>query len=702
MRALRLGFLVVALGALAQLFTSLAAADVPRAWSMQPLTDPSREGGAGVARIDSSGRLLVASTAYQTQTPGIGSPLQVATRSDRDPFAPAQVLGGQTFEPALSTGSNGEATVAWTYESRVGAREIRYSDRGAGGDFGPAQTLSTGGGVPRIATNARGDTAILFVRQTIRTRKAQYWAAVRPAGGVFGAPHPVSGEMALPRAWLSNAAMLPDGTAIYAYGEPESSEISDTRAILKTVREPLGGLVGAPQAMSESGHFVGSIRLVADGEGDAMLAWVEASEEDTAGAIRATFLNADGFAPPVDLGGKANIYDLSISDPSGSGQVLVSWTGSQRNAWGGSVSNGEEARFANLGDSTFGPSTVVSGDTPLGSAPVVALNDAGAGLVAYNVAGNGYAVRYDPASGFGRPMITSCLGQSFEYRDGFAAALMDDRGRASLLEWRNNRRLSTSGLYLLDDSVASKASPGACPGGTPISLIETRPKAVVAGQPVQMDASVVTDWDATYHRFRWDLDGDGNFETDTGNHPRVTTTYALPGTYHVAVEVAQGYHPGGGQAIPFTITVGAASGSRAARSAHAVSAPPCGWPGAAPSGRCTRGLAVVHSSRAICSRRRSPAASPSSETIRNVWSGYGLHWSNKTYTLDPLIPPALGGARAKLGNLWPLKTSELPRKARLAHRLNLLVCTRRLHLKTAQRAMAGNWHAAYRRYLRRH
>ena len=71
---------------------------------------------------------------------------------------------------------------------------------------------------------------------------------------------------------------------------------------------------------------------------------------------------------------------------------------------------------------------------------------------------------------------------------------------------------------------------------------------------------------------------------------------------------------------------------------------------------------------------------------------------------SPVIPLELGGAPADPRNLWPEpRTSPdgwgADRKDELEFALNQLVCAGRLPLREAQRAMATDWIAAYRRYV---
>jgi hypothetical protein len=74
------------------------------------------------------------------------------------------------------------------------------------------------------------------------------------------------------------------------------------------------------------------------------------------------------------------------------------------------------------------------------------------------------------------------------------------------------------------------------------------------------------------------------------------------------------------------------------------------------------------------------------------------------YEEDHLIPLELGGAPADPRNLWPEpRTSPdgwgADRKDELEFALNQLVCAGRLPLREAQRAIATDWIAAYRRYV---
>ena len=69
--------------------------------------------------------------------------------------------------------------------------------------------------------------------------------------------------------------------------------------------------------------------------------------------------------------------------------------------------------------------------------------------------------------------------------------------------------------------------------------------------------------------------------------------------------------------------------------------------------------------------------------------------------VDHLIPLELGGSN-RLTNLWPqMYTGEWNAKVKdhLENRLHRMVCDGQIDLKEAQRAIASNWVAAYKRYV---
>jgi anti-sigma factor RsiW len=87
-----------------------------------------------------------------------------------------------------------------------------------------------------------------------------------------------------------------------------------------------------------------------------------------------------------------------------------------------------------------------------------------------------------------------------------------------------------------------------------------------------------------------------------------------------------------------------------------------------------------------------------------VLSAYGVEdIPSDQYELDYLITPELGGA-TDIRNLWPQGYGSLIWNARVKDELEellpRLVCSRQLDLTTAQRDMASDWIAAYKKYFK--
>ena len=81
-------------------------------------------------------------------------------------------------------------------------------------------------------------------------------------------------------------------------------------------------------------------------------------------------------------------------------------------------------------------------------------------------------------------------------------------------------------------------------------------------------------------------------------------------------------------------------------------------------------------------------------------AAYGDHQPLSHYEYDHLIPLKLGGAANNPRNLWPEPGASPNPKDALEDRLNEMVCSHRLGLREAQRAIASNWVALYRKLIR--
>ena len=88
---------------------------------------------------------------------------------------------------------------------------------------------------------------------------------------------------------------------------------------------------------------------------------------------------------------------------------------------------------------------------------------------------------------------------------------------------------------------------------------------------------------------------------------------------------------------------------------------------------------------------------------RQVFAEYGMPTpARRAYEVDYLITPALGGSD-DIRNLWPQPYAGSPWNAyvkdALEDRLRGMVCRGQLDLATAQREIAVNWIAAYKKYF---
>jgi hypothetical protein len=114
---------------------------------------------------------------------------------------------------------------------------------------------------------------------------------------------------------------------------------------------------------------------------------------------------------------------------------------------------------------------------------------------------------------------------------------------------------------------------------------------------------------------------------------------------------------------------------------------------------------AVHSTTAaeLCAGRR-PAEGPVSPPVRlAVLRDYQMEAvPAREYELDFLITPELGGAATRQ-NLWPERYASRVWNARVKDQLEVLlprlVCEGRLELATAQRDIAADWIAAYKKYF---
>ena len=116
----------------------------------------------------------------------------------------------------------------------------------------------------------------------------------------------------------------------------------------------------------------------------------------------------------------------------------------------------------------------------------------------------------------------------------------------------------------------------------------------------------------------------------------------------------------------------------------------------------TPGVALAVGRAQVCTPGYASATRDVSDAEKAaVYNRYGVVWVPYKHEVDHLISLELGGSNA-IRNLWPepyagrwgARTKDV-----LENRLHDLVCEGKLTLRSAQRQEAGNWVAAYRRYV---
>jgi hypothetical protein len=121
-----------------------------------------------------------------------------------------------------------------------------------------------------------------------------------------------------------------------------------------------------------------------------------------------------------------------------------------------------------------------------------------------------------------------------------------------------------------------------------------------------------------------------------------------------------------------------------------------------PDSRLTPGAATLANTRAVCAQTNAKNKEVSPALRKQVFREYGIADAKpEAYEVDYLVTPALGGAD-DLRNLWPHSYSATWNarvKDALEDRLRDMVCSGNLDLTEAQREIAENWIAAYKKYF---
>jgi hypothetical protein len=120
-----------------------------------------------------------------------------------------------------------------------------------------------------------------------------------------------------------------------------------------------------------------------------------------------------------------------------------------------------------------------------------------------------------------------------------------------------------------------------------------------------------------------------------------------------------------------------------------------------PDSRLTPGAAIFTTRLAVCAQANAKNKSVPVALQKKAFEEYGIAGAEpRAYEVDYLVTPALGGAD-DIRNLWPHSYSATLWNAQvkdaLEDRLREMVCDGSLDLTEAQKAIAVNWIAAYKK-----
>jgi hypothetical protein len=327
-----------------------------------------------------------------------------------------------------------------------------------------------------------------------------------------------------------------------------------------TAIEPRDGPATDVRRMQAPGHRSTMPSLAVDRLGNAVVAWIEEPDDPTlyVGSIRAA-VRAPGepFGAPIDLGGSAWDTDSITARMSDDGLAAVTWQDARQNGPNSGSLGGIRMALGTVPAGVFKPPEEVAGglvDTPLTMA-VDPLGNAEFFWVDWDT-GEQRVKRRSIAGIYGQERAAVTCPRTASYP---LVAAVDPLGNASLLWNERSSKHDYQAIHLSQDRAATAFSPDPCPAPPP--PFTWTPKDPAPGQPVTFDAQGIHDFHGdNLTTFRWDLDGDGTFETDTGETTTASHVFEDAGDHQVGLEVSSHSRTtgnGSGSTQWFTFRVGA-------------------------------------------------------------------------------------------------------------------------------------------------
>lgn len=429
---------------------------------------------------------------------------RVTRRTPGGDWEPAQLLstaGVSASIPRLALRPDGGVAAVWS-EFAGGPGSVWFAERAAGHVWSEPVKIATDGRDARLAVGADGEVVVVWMLSSV----PRVASATRPAGGTWSTPAVISGE---PGAAEPDVAIDAAGNAVAVY-----------RAMgpvnwVRSVRRPAGGGWSAPFDVSDpTGIGVTRIELLMDPDGRAVALWEQDYDTpdhlDYTGRLATAWLapGAPAWGETVELSDPAADVRHLSGDVAADGVVTVVWTepGADgavvRTVRGSAGTWGEPGSIPAQAGTTSRPDSVTLDVREDGRGAAAWLGVSAEGEMTVEVATSSADGAWQPS----RPVATATgLGN--------ARATVTADGDVDAV-------YSTSVVNaVFVDRTA------------PVVDVLALPTGAASGTAVDLGVGVTDRWSDTLD-VAWDF-GDG--ETGSGTH--VQHTYAYGGTYDVTVTV---------------------------------------------------------------------------------------------------------------------------------------------------------------------
>jgi hypothetical protein len=229
----------------------------------------------------------------------------------------------------VASNARGDTIVSWTRNNGGGTQMVQAAFRPAGGSFGapqdvgltrPCYFLGFGGATPDVELDGQANAVIVFPA-TAANGKVVVRAALKPAGGPFGAPFDLSNN-AESAGTDPSVAMNAGGAAVAVW-----SRFDGAKTIVQASSRAPGGAFAPAADLSAAGQDAKNPRVALNDDGAAAVAWVRSNGTVDIAQARVRPSGQAAFAPVQDLsasgpaGQDASAPDLAL-DPAGRATVV--------------------------------------------------------------------------------------------------------------------------------------------------------------------------------------------------------------------------------------------------------------------------------------------------------------------------------------------------------------------------------------------